>query len=361
KQIKIYLDAIGQLESLRVKVEADLASTNADIQKLLRKYGGVADANGVVTKAPTFATGAEGELQRSEYLKRYGQLQRTQAKLGGLDGTGGQIGKINDQVDTYQASAATLQGQADARSYQNNQSLGEVYKSAVYGFTTKFGTNDPWQTQVGDVFNSTFNGMSSSFSRFVENLTSGSQRGKHVLRDFASSVVQSALQIASNKIATTLLGYGMTALGSLLGPSLSDQAATNVASGAAGLYDGGLINGHGMIVQKFAGGGMVPGVEIGRDYVPALLAPGEGVLNQRAVSMIGPDMVSAMNAGAIRRGRAVAPMAQNQKQGNVNVYVVDKSTQPTLGPHDVVAAIGNDILVGGPTKKLIHQVALGNI
>lgn len=65
----------------------------------------------------------------------------------------------------------------------------------------------------------------------------------------------------------------------------------------AGLFDLGLLP-----EMRFARGGLVPGYAPGRDTVPALLSPGEGVLVPEAVRMLGADTVLAINAAA-RRGR----------------------------------------------------------
>ncbi|SDH19237.1 hypothetical protein SAMN05421505_112119 [Sinosporangium album] len=51
---------------------------------------------------------------------------------------------------------------------------------------------------------------------------------------------------------------------------------------------------------RFADGGVVPGFQPGRDIVPALLSPGEGILRPEAVRFIGPDTVLALNAAAKR-------------------------------------------------------------
>lgn len=51
--------------------------------------------------------------------------------------------------------------------------------------------------------------------------------------------------------------------------------------------------------KTFATGGLVPGYAPGRDTVPALLSPGEGVLVPEAVRMLGPETVIAINKAAM--------------------------------------------------------------
>lgn len=63
----------------------------------------------------------------------------------------------------------------------------------------------------------------------------------------------------------------------------------------------------------FSKGGMVPGTDIGRDSVPAILRPGEYVMSRNAVSALGVPTLEAMNNGAIRRyasGGYVQPVAR---------------------------------------------------
>jgi hypothetical protein len=106
---------------------------------------------------------------------------------------------------------------------------------------------------------------------------------------------------------------------------------------------------------------VVRGTALGRDTVPALLAPGEGVLSRKAVSLIGVDAVNAMNDGLVRRTSNMGTVSQQREPDTVNVYVVDRGERPQLGPRDILAVIGEDILTGGSTKQLIKQVAVGGM
>ena len=155
-------------------------------------------------------------------------------------------------------------------------------------------------------------------------------------------------------VAGPVLQPGML---STIGSSLSSAASTAMSwlgSFLPGAYEGATLPLH------FARGGLVPGANLGRDTVPAMLAGGEAVLNQRAVHMVGAGTINALNSGAVVRNSTIAPLGpQSKQQSQVNVWVVDKSTQPQLSPQDVMAVIGNDIMTGGPMKKLIRSVAVG--
>ncbi|WP_344961169.1 hypothetical protein [Streptomyces thioluteus] len=57
---------------------------------------------------------------------------------------------------------------------------------------------------------------------------------------------------------------------------------------------------------RFAAGGVVPGFAPGRDVVPAILSPGEGVLRPEVVRALGVDTVHAWNRSARLSGNAFA-------------------------------------------------------
>ncbi|MFJ8384740.1 CHAP domain-containing protein [Streptomyces sp. NPDC094438] len=57
---------------------------------------------------------------------------------------------------------------------------------------------------------------------------------------------------------------------------------------------------------KFAHGGVVPGYSPGRDIVPAVLSPGEGILRPEVVRALGPDVIHAWNRAARLGGNAFA-------------------------------------------------------
>lgn len=70
-------------------------------------------------------------------------------------------------------------------------------------------------------------------------------------------------------------------------------AVTATAKGASRAIQG---------LFHFAGGGAVPGFSPGRDTVPAMLSPGEFVINPRAAKAIGMDNLHAMNSAVPTAG-----------------------------------------------------------
>lgn len=57
------------------------------------------------------------------------------------------------------------------------------------------------------------------------------------------------------------------------------------------------------VIHRFAAGGVLDGYSPGRDTIPALLSPGEGVLRPEVVKALGPDQIYAWNKAAKQRKR----------------------------------------------------------
>ena len=349
-----------------------LEATNAAIAQLESKFNVGPDAVG----APRFGS----EEERTEFSKSLSDFQRNQAALqASIAKTRSDIENANTSINKY-----TIEGQARAQA-QNPQDggIGAGFGNAVSTFTKSHGFDETTQKQTADVLTSTFNSVDQAFAKFSLNFINGNNKNKQSFSDFVSSIIQSAETALVNKAVSSLLNSALSGFGSLFGVggksaisgeatqgATSETSSTGSAGGLFGaigsifssfLYQGGVIRAYqGMTVPKYAGGGIVPGVHVGRDTTPAMLAPGEAVLNRSAVSMVGEDMVNSMNNGAISHAPSM-PALPPPSNLTSNVYVVDKNTQPTLGPHDVLAIVRQDILAGGATKKLLKQVSLGQL
>src|SRR5262249_19922246 len=73
----------------------------------------------------------------------------------------------------------------------------------------------------------------------------------------------------------------------------------------------------GVTGQALQQGGVIPGFSPGRDIVPAMLSPGESVLNPYATRMLGADWVHAVNSMA-ERGTANPAALRHGMSGGVN-------------------------------------------
>jgi lambda family phage tail tape measure protein len=101
-----------------------------------------------------------------------------------------------------------------------------------------------------------------------------------------------------------------------------------------------------------------------RDSVHALVRPGEYVLRNSAVDMIGKENLDRMNAlgnSRVSKGVSIGDQknASNRPNDMVNIYVVSPDQKPQMTPKDVVVAITEDLSKGGATKKLVKSIQLG--
>ena len=107
------------------------------------------------------------------------------------------------------------------------------------------------------------------------------------------------------------------ALGASVGKAFSSPAGDPNFVGPPAAYAranrGGMMGFDGRI-HRFAGGGSVPGPSVNRDVVPALLTPGEYVMNRDAVTRIGATLLHRMNRGDMGDGAG----------GGVQVNIIDQ-------------------------------------
>lgn len=87
--------------------------------------------------------------------------------------------------------------------------------------------------------------------------------------------------------------------------------------------------------MTFATGGLVPGYAPGRDTVPALLSPGEGVLVPEAVRMLGADTVLAINKAAMGAG------GRGTRGGGDIGYLNRNDSTQRFAEGGIVSDIGN--------------------
>lgn len=343
---------IQQIDIRNAQIER-LATLQADNQKRLQEI-----------QAEIRATRAQGETADGNQ------------RISNLEGQAQTLRGLNEQIPDQLRSATTARDQAsalrDAR--QRNREGNPVFQGfdgAMDQMREQYGPNGQARAFEQD-FVSMTNSMRTSFSTLVKDVTSGNKSMGQSFKDFAKNILSAAQEIIANRLAAQLIGMGFKAFGGLMG-GLGGGDMGGAGAPTAGMSIGndfggatpsfnwpGAYNG-GIAVQRFAGGGIVSGAHLGRDSVPAYLAPGEGVLNRSAVSMVGTDTIAAMNKGLMRRQSAMGVMPAPRKPDEVNVYVVAPNEKPQLGAKDILMVIGQDILTGGSTKQLVKQVAVGAI
>ncbi|UYV13744.1 MAG: hypothetical protein NCW75_05530 [Phycisphaera sp.] len=177
--------------------------------------------------------------------------------------------------------------------------------------------NAQFQKLGADVFNTVGNQISGGLT----DLVTGAASAKDAFRDMAQGILKDLARLTIrmavfNALAAAVGGFGKAPTG-------------NPAVGATGpapfVKSGGIMRAGGH-VRRYVRGGMVPGPNINRDMVPALLAPGEGVLNRRAVQRVGPRAVHAMNRGE-SIGGGITIHQHNHFDGQVSKSTARQSTE----------------------------------
>ena len=150
--------------------------------------------------------------------------------------------------------------------------------------------------QLGrDIYNTVGNQISDGLT----SLATGASNAKDAFRDMAKGILDDLTRLIIRMAV-------FNALNSVFGtPSSSNNefragfdGVGRLPIGSAGplpIRTGGFVHAGG--VRRFAFGGVVPGPNINRDMVPALPAPGEGVVNRRGMQAIGESRLHAINRG----------------------------------------------------------------
>ncbi len=379
-----------KIAQLAIKLNADLLEKLGD-----EKTGLIGDQTEILARV---TSQVEAISPRIKFLKD----QLTNMKDGDPNRTTYQteLKVLAPQLETLQkeglSASTTLKGfRGDKRTAQNQaQSLGidaeEIKQKIPVEFTfenlTKTlenGVNE-WRQASGnldsiktlsDSMATQIGSYTSSVSAGFKSMLDGTKSVKEGFKSMAASVISTMLDMAAQLLAQQAIKGIVGLLGSFFGgaaggsgSSFGDSGAVSAEYGAGfstTAATGGYINSKGSIerVQRFARGGPVMGGIAGRDSVPALLMPNEFVMNTKAVDAVGTDFLHSLNStnnsmaasGAASRPKTASGAVDN----TVNVWVVSPDQQPTMGPKDIIAVIGDDIVRGGTTKKLIKSIQMG--
>ncbi|AKU43548.1 tape measure protein [Caulobacter phage Seuss] len=219
----------------------------------------------------------------------------------------------------------------------------------------------------GDGLYDAFDQGRTSLAQLVRDVATGSKSMKASIKDFSLSVLDSLMDMAAKMAANQLIGMLLNLAGSFLGGARLTASANALAANNASFQAAG-INGPtystlgmkmgGEVPRRMAAGSPAPF----RDNVLINAMPGEFLLRQSAVDMIGVDTLNQINAAGnskISRMPTLAQAMPKREPDEVNVWVVPPESKPPIGKKDIVAAISEDIQTGGITKKLIKNVQVG--
>ena len=204
------------------------------------------------------------------------------------------------------------------------------------------------------------NGMSDA----LYSVADGTKSMKEAFSDMARSILQdiSKMLIKMSVLKAMEMGVGMFFGGG------EQPVVAGGESGTGAIYGG--VYGNGGFVPKLraAAGKLVRGGIQGRDSVPAMVMPGEYILKKSAVDALGTNFLNDLNNNAAQTlaGTAASLAVQNPWEESsdsepavVNVWVVSKEEEAQMGPNDIIATIGKDIMTGGQTRRLIQSVVAG--
>lgn len=356
------MDALGDKDSGLIKTQMDLVDESSARVKVLN-----AEVNALMAKLAATPPGEARKDVVSDLMVSSATLSAAQK---------GQSANVQalTRARTEQQAARGTQSSLLLNREEIKQTIPVEfdYSNLKSGLDQGFAV---WKQQAGnfdsiktltDGMVSAFEGAKNAGATFFRTLVDRSKSAADAFKAMATSIISSMLDIAAQMAAQ----QGMKAIIGLFGGAAAGAAGATAApalgSGLA-VATGGYVNSHGMLerVRHMATGGLVTGGIQGKDSVPALLMPGEMVLNKAAVDATGTDYLHALNNqtnSIVSSSTSGAPKSSDPSgQPNVvNVYVVTPDQKPTgLGANDVVAIVSDDILRGGSVKKLIKTVIQG--
>ncbi|WP_080429704.1 phage tail tape measure protein [Burkholderia ubonensis] len=377
-----------QRQSLSLKAAAD--QDVVDARNLVTYQANITQLRGEIEQlrkqvnARTAMLGEEGDGAGSPATGLYAQLAAAKAdpakreEQARLEATivrlttertaqQGELNSLQDKSNALVESQERLQEKLAAKTTTGSFSLMQGINEANKNFLD---THNATSMAI-DGYANMLNGTDNALIQFFDDLTTHSKTAGQAVRDFGVSFLKMVLQILEQQAALMLIKGVLSMFGTAASASAAPVATGGFdmpSTGTALAVQGGSVS-NGLVtrsagVKRFVLGGSVTGGMPGRDSVHALLKDGEYVLNDGAVSAVGTDFLDNLNAHGNRviSKSTPAPKPEREKQPqHVNVWVVAPDQKPQMGPNDVVAAISNDIVTGGSTKKLIKQVALGQM
>lgn len=337
-------------------------NTRKDIQKTLRD---LLSDQGIDIGGDVFDTTAIRSMVESAEAQNLVQFSKEEENT--LNTMLDKLDKSNktraEHVKKMEAEKAELDRLVAEYDYKMGRNMGapndlaSEFDTRWKMFQKSIGANNSFVSRMGDGMTTVFETINSSFANMVQGIASGTQSIGDSFRNMAMSIIESMLQIAAQEAAMGLFkmvlgsisfGSGQQVYDAPIGPT---QPVTSGFHGLPGKNNGGFIRAN--------SGKYIPT----RDSVPVLARPGEFILRNSAVDLIGRDNLEALNAmgNRVTSKSSGVQMPRPEGEKKVNVYVVAPDQKPSMGPNDVIATISEDIIKGGSTKKLIKSVNMGTL
>jgi TP901 family phage tail tape measure protein len=243
-----------------------------------------------------------------------------------------------------------------------NKSLWEQVTYVVGSYQQQMAIQSEWSYGLKENVIKVLDNGRAAFKSFVTDTVTGTKSIGDAFKDMARSIIESMLDITTDKLAAQM--FGMVS-GSFGGVGLVGGTAGQSSRGFFDILGSALGGSYG---PGFNGGGIVKansGAYIGRDNQLVMAQEGEGILRRGAMELLGRDNFSQLNAMGNRQISAASANMTGYNQpaagGPVvtNVYVVSPDQKPSLTKNDVVVIITEDLAKGGSTKKLVKSIVSG--
>lgn len=244
-----------------------------------------------------------------------------------------------------------------------NISLREQIQYVIEGYREQMEIQSQWAHDIKKNIIEQLDNARSATRDFVKEWVTGTKSISEAFRDMVANILESALDLVTDKLAGQLVGAIFSGFGgSSYNPAVAplprkpSQSGGGGFLGAIGSFFGGLFNTGGLVRAA-------TGIHA-RDSKLALVRPGEFVLRNQAVEMLGTDALHQINAMGARRISAASNVQSFQNGGFgeatvLNVWVVSPDEKPSLTKNDVLVTITEDLRNGGATRKLVKSIQTG--
>lgn len=394
KQFLVAKEAELRLEDRIIEgEEAQLALLEASLQATEKRVE-------QLQKLHDLGAGFMSGQEQQEFIAAKGRLdpERTEVRNQRALVAGARRQRVDTQRQLYDTRGRIRQNLVPEIQEVNLQNLGGAMDD-VWAKWQNMSTNMDVVRTMREGLGSQFSTMTSELGSVFMNITTGTKSVSRSFKDMAASVVESIAQVINQLLAMLIvkqiMGLASAAVGAFtgMGGAMSGSAISGPTGGtfgggldvfapgaglggAAGMptsmplpfgATGGLMTDTGFMerAQFLAGGGPVFGGTPGRDSVPAMLMPGEYVVQKRVVDMVGTDFMHGLNAKANVIANSAPSKQSNSEGGNklLNIWVVtpDQAKQQSTTPSDIVIAVADNIERGGSIKKLIQQINMRTV
>lgn len=350
KKTKELNDALSKMnEAISDELVTDTGKIARDWESTTRsfaKYIGTYDRDTAIGKATSYLSQMENSY-RTYQLAKIEQIRRDYS-----DGKGGvtALGQAIIEAETNRIAGLI----EDLRSQVNDklEALGYIGGDMTAREAASKGVND-WiedakrannivtnlNQAIGKLSYELTDNLANGFSEAFSSIISGTMSVKESFRQMAISILEDLQKM----IVKMLVFKGIEAAVSGFGgsPLPGEEGFTAPVK-----------------PKYFATGGIVSGSIKNKDSVPAMLMPGEFVLQKSTVDVLGEGFLHSLNNNALQTlaASSVGGSVSGSSMMTQNIYLIDERSQAQMGPNDVIAVIGKDIKTGGSTRQLIQSV-----